>query len=51
LQGNINHRSVEGTSIPYLDIPGLLLLKSDSLREKDRIDVLALSRLLDHEAD
>ncbi len=51
LQGNINHRSVEGTSIPYLDIPGLLLLKSDSLREKDRIDVLALSRLLDPEAD
>ena len=51
LQKHIKHRGAEGIPIPYLDIPGLLLLKSDSLREKDRIDVLALSRLLKHETE
>ena len=51
LQGNIKYRSAEGTPIPYLDIPGLLLLKADSVREKDRIDVLALSRLLEQEPE
>ena len=47
LQEHIKHRTAHSTPIPYLDVPGLLLLKSDSLREKDRIDVLVLSRLLD----
>lgn len=51
LQEQIKYRSAEGIPIPYLDIPGLLLLKSDSLREKDRIDVLALSRLLEQQAE
>lgn len=35
------------TSIPYLGIEGLILLKKSSLQEKERIDVLALSALLD----
>lgn len=32
--------------IPYLDAEGLILLKGNSLREKDRIDVLALRQIL-----
>lgn len=46
LQSNIEHLPLNDVSLPYLDIAGLLLLKKDSLREKDQIDVLALSRLL-----
>jgi hypothetical protein len=33
---------LEGARVPYLGAEGLILLKQDSLREKDRIDVAAL---------
>jgi len=35
-----------GTRIPYLDAEGLIRLKEESDREKDRIDVVALRRIL-----
>jgi hypothetical protein len=35
------------TAIPFLGLEGLLLLKRQSMREKDRIDVLALTALLE----
>jgi hypothetical protein len=38
------HAMKDGTQIPYLGFDGLLLLKSGSFREKDQIDVAALSR-------
>jgi len=38
------HTMTDGTKIPYLGVEGLLLLKSGSFREKDQIDVAALSR-------
>jgi hypothetical protein len=38
---------VDGVKIPFLGPEGLILLKQDSMREKDRIDVLALRRLID----
>jgi hypothetical protein len=33
---------LEGVQVPYLGAEGLILLKQDSVREKDRIDVAAL---------
>ncbi|MFH0908966.1 MAG: hypothetical protein V1929_09405 [bacterium] len=39
---------VSGSRIPYLNPHGLILLKQESNREKDRIDVSALRGLLDH---
>lgn len=36
-----------GSKIPYLNAQGLILLKQESEREKDRIDVSALRQLLD----
>jgi hypothetical protein len=38
-----------GVSIPYLSASDLILLKRDSWREKDRLDVAALQRILDAE--
>ena len=32
--------------IPYLDAKGLVLVKSESLRPRDKMDVLALRQLL-----
>src|ERR1039458_7447153 len=37
------HEMGDGTRIPYLDADGLIRLKEDSTREKDRIDVAALN--------
>jgi len=39
------HEMVDGTRIPYLDVDGLILLKGGSIREKDLIDVTALTRV------
>lgn len=39
--------SRNGISIPFLNKEGLLYLKSDSVREKDQIDVSALTRMKD----
>lgn len=36
-----------GSSIPYLDHHGLIQLKKDSVREKDKIDVYHLSQIKD----
>jgi hypothetical protein len=36
---------VAGIRIPYLNAAGLILLKQESRREKDRLDVAALQRL------
>lgn len=33
---------LDGVPVPYLGAEGLILLKQDSLRDKDKIDVLAL---------
>jgi hypothetical protein len=46
LAENILCKQIDQTTIPYLDVAGLLILKSESLREKDRIDVIALRQLL-----
>ena len=46
LESHIKHKDFSSTQIPYLDIDGLLILKSESLREKDQIDVIALRQLL-----
>ena len=35
--------------IPYLDARGLVLIKSDSVRPRDKMDVLALRQLLDED--
>jgi hypothetical protein len=45
LQSHIRRMSIGQTAIPYLDAAGLLLLKTGSLRQKDKLDVLALRRL------
>jgi len=50
LEQHILFKVLGETRIPYLDVPGLLMLKSESLREKDRVDVIALQRLLRGEA-
>jgi len=39
------HEMTDGTKIPYLDALGLIQLKEGSSREKDRIDVGALTRI------
>jgi hypothetical protein len=36
---------IGGVAIPYVDVDGLLLLKSGSLRPRDQIDVEILTRL------
>jgi hypothetical protein len=36
-----------GVAIPYVDVDGLLLLKSGSLRPRDQVDVEILKRLRD----
>jgi hypothetical protein len=41
----VRHVELDGEQVPYLGPQGLILLKKDSLREKDQIDVLALRRL------
>jgi hypothetical protein len=41
----VRHVELDGKQVPYLGPQGLILLKKDSLREKDQIDVLALRRL------
>jgi hypothetical protein len=46
---NLKVHVVEEVEVPYLDARGLILLKQNSLRERDRIDVLALRQLLDGE--
>ncbi len=38
--------SLDGVQVPYLGAEGLILLKQDSVREKDRIDVAALRQRL-----
>jgi hypothetical protein len=47
LAAHFRTHQVAGVSIPYLAAEGLILLKGNSLREKDRIDVLALRQILD----
>ncbi len=39
---------LDATPVPYLGTEGLILLKQGSVREKDRIDVIALRDRLDH---
>jgi hypothetical protein len=36
----------DGESIPFLDVAGLLRIKGESLRERDRMDVIVLRGLL-----
>jgi hypothetical protein len=46
MTGHIRHYVMaDGTKIPYLDADGLILLKKGSVREKDLIDVAALTRI------
>ena len=47
LAAHIRTHRVGEVVIPYLDAEGLILLKGKSLREKDRIDVLALRQIID----
>jgi hypothetical protein len=41
----VRYHEARDTRIPFLGAAGLIRLKQDSLREKDRIDVAALRRL------
>ena len=46
LAGHIReHEMADGVRVPYLDAQGLIALKQESTREKDRIDVISLSRI------
>ena len=45
MESHIRHFEVSGVRIPYLSRAGLVMLKRESHREKDRIDVDALERL------
>jgi hypothetical protein len=46
LAGHIRHHEMpNGLTVPYLDADGLILLKNGSAREKDQIDVAALTRV------
>lgn len=36
---------MQGEKVPFLDVDGLILLKKDSIREKDRLDVIHLKTL------
>jgi hypothetical protein len=45
LVGYRRWHDVGGVCIPYLNAAGLILLKQESWREKDRLDVAALQRL------
>ena len=46
LAGHVRHHEMpNGVSVPYLDADGLILLKNGSTREKDQIDVAALTRV------
>lgn len=42
---------IGGTAIPFLSPAGLILLKQDSSREKDQIDIAALRKLADEGND
>ncbi len=46
LRAYIRHSDIDGTPVPFLSAEGLIFLKEKSLREKDRIDVAALRRIL-----
>ncbi len=49
---HVRRRLVAGVDVPYLDAEGLILVKGESLRERDRMDVLALRAMLtDREGD
>ena len=46
LEPHLRFAPVGSARVPFLGLEGLILLKEQSLREKDRIDVLALKSLL-----
>ena len=46
LRAHIAHEKVGDVAVPYLNVTGLVTLKSGSHREKDHLDVLALQRIL-----
>jgi hypothetical protein len=43
---HVAKRKVAEVEVPYLDAEGLILLKGESLRERDRMDVAALRHLV-----
>ena len=51
LASHVLVHEVAGVRIPYLDAEGLIRLKGQSLRERDRIDVVVLQRLQSGAAD
>ena len=46
LQGDVTYFETQGARIPYLNAQGMIRLKQDSDREKDRIDVSVLRDIL-----
>lgn len=46
LRAHVRHSDIGGVPVPFLTAEGLILLKRESIREKDRIDVAALQRIL-----
>jgi hypothetical protein len=46
----LRHLETGGLRIPYLSPADLILLKQDSWREKDKLDVLAMREILEREA-
>jgi hypothetical protein len=47
LTGHVRQTRINETAICFLDATGLILLKRDSGREKDQIDIAALRKLAD----
>jgi hypothetical protein len=45
LVGHVRETRINGTAIRFLDATGLILLKQDSSRQKDQIDIAALRQL------
>ncbi len=45
LKHHVRYWEDSSPPIPYLDAAGLILLKGDSVRERDRMDVIALRQL------
>ncbi len=46
LRAHIRHSRIADTPVPYLSAEGIILLKAESVREKDRIDVATLRRMI-----
>jgi acylphosphatase len=45
IHAHVRYSQIQGIPVPYLSAEGLILLKKESVRDKDQIDVAALRRI------